>query len=377
MKRQKVQLIVLLTTALVAVVAYSGIAAFFGNLPGASSQSKSPPQNQTTPQWLPPDSEAQPNSIYWGALVNGVAPSSAHLQPGGAFEAFERRVGKKMSLIHWGQPWKMKNQFQPFYAPWFDNVRQHGAIPLIDWSSWNLGDGPNQPGFRLEDISDGDYDAYIRQWASDAKKWGHPFFLRFDWEMNGTWQFPWSEQLNGNKPGEYIQAWRHVHDIFNRVGATNVTWVWCPNVASKTTVPFAEIYPGDAYVDWACLDGYNHANPWLSFDDIFAASYAELTKLALNKPIMIAEMASLEAGDDGARKAAWIADALGTQLPRAYPKVRAVVWFNWDDGIATNTFPIESSSAAVQAFATMIGWNTYAPNDFTQLDQSPIPPPGQ
>ena len=31
--------------------------------------------------------------------------------------------------------------------------------------------------------------------------------------MNGWW-WPWSEQLNGNNPGEFVAAWRHVHDIF-------------------------------------------------------------------------------------------------------------------------------------------------------------------
>ena len=48
-----------------------------------------------------------------------------------------------------------------------------------------------------------DFDAFITQWATDAKNWGHPFFLRFDWEMNGNWQFPWSVQLNGNAPAGF------------------------------------------------------------------------------------------------------------------------------------------------------------------------------
>ena len=47
--------------------------------------------------------------------------------------------------------------------------------------------------------------------------------------MNGNW-FAWMEGVNGNQPGEYVAAWRHVHDIFTAVGATNVSWVWCPNV---------------------------------------------------------------------------------------------------------------------------------------------------
>ena len=61
---------------------------------------------------------------------------------------------------------------------------------------------------------------YIGAWtktftkfATDAKTWGHPFFMRMDHEMNGKW-YPWSEQVNGNQPGGYVRMWRHVHDIF-------------------------------------------------------------------------------------------------------------------------------------------------------------------
>ena len=80
----------------------------------------------------------------------------------------------------------------------------------------------------------GRYDEYIREFAEEARAWGHPFFLRFNWEMNGDW-FPWSEGVNGNPSGEYVAAWRHVHDIFAAVGATNVTWVWCPFVDPKAS----------------------------------------------------------------------------------------------------------------------------------------------
>ena len=60
---------------------------------------------------------------------------------------------------------------------------------------------------------------------------GHPFFLRWGHEMNSD-RFPWSEDANGNRRGEFVQAWRHIHDIFTSVGASNVSWVWCPNVES-------------------------------------------------------------------------------------------------------------------------------------------------
>jgi hypothetical protein len=323
------------------------------------------------------------SSVYWGALVNGLAPSTANLQPGGPFDTFETRAGKRMSVLHWGQPWKMGGAYQAFYPPWFTNVRQRGSIPLIDWGSWNLGGGPTQPEFTLAAVYSGTHDAYIRQWASAAKAWGYPFFLRFDWEMNGNWQFPWSEQLNGNRPGDYIKAWRHVHDLFAQAGVTNVTWVWCPNISGLTTLPMSGLYPGDAYVDWTCLDGYNKESTWLNFNQVFNGvgvnwvlpSYNETLAVAPAKPLMIAETASLETGDGGAQKAAWITDAFVTQLPTAFPKIKAVLWFNWNDGVPTLTFPIESSQASITAFSSGIRSNYYLSNTFGNLVASPIPPP--
>ena len=127
---------------------------------------------------------AQGATTYYGALVDGRAPTSYELTYG-AFATFERQAGKKMSLIHWGQPWKMDGAMQPFQTAYFENVRQHGSIPVINWCSWELGKGLNQPDFQLRDIYYGAYDAYITQWAQAAKAWGKPFMLRFNHEMNG------------------------------------------------------------------------------------------------------------------------------------------------------------------------------------------------
>ena len=112
-----------------------------------------------------------------------------------------------------------------------NSIRSHGSIPFYSWGSQSIPVPSNlsEPNFQLSDVISGTYDSYIRKFAEAAKAWGHPFFLRFNWEMNGGW-FAWAEGVNGNKSGEYVAAWRHVHDIFTSVGATNATWVWCPNV---------------------------------------------------------------------------------------------------------------------------------------------------
>ncbi len=329
-----------------------------------------------------PKSQTRPGAIYWGALVEGAAPSPQNLASNGVFTRFEQQAGKQMSILHWGAPWKMYGKYLPFQTSYFSTVRERGSIPLVDWGSFELGKGINQPDFQLRDVYNGNHDGFIREWARAAKAWGHPFFLRFNWEMNGDWQFTWSEKLNGNAPGDYIKMWRHVHDIFEREGAHNVTWVWCPNISSDSTTPLNAVYPGDNYVDWTCLDGYNKYPTWLEFNQVFAAdninwlhnSYREITKLASNKPLMIGETASLEANDGGEKKAAWIRAALLKHLPERFPKIKAIVWFSWNDRDPRKSFPISSSDAARRAFAEGIGSDYYAANDFSTLNTSPIPP---
>lgn len=309
--------------------------------------------------------------IYWGAYVKGAPWDLAPL------DTFESRAGKRSSIVHWGQPWWYGGKYEPFQTQLYERVRQRGAIPLIDWGSWDFSGGTNQPDFQLADIIAGRHDAYIRQWAAGARDWGHPFFLRLNWEMNGSW-FPWSEVVNGNQPGEYVRAWRHVHDLFRQVGATNATWVWSVNEVAGQSTPIASLYPGDSYVDWVAMDSYNWGNDraygWRSFAQAFDATYAALGQVAPTKPIMIAETGSSE---DGGSKANWIRDAFQTQLPTRYPKVKAVVWFNWNDDDPILDWPIESSQASIDAFRQAVGGSGYyAANAFGAIATSPIRPIG-
>ena len=331
--------------------------------------------------------------IYWGGYLDGGqygygdAPWDVR-----TMDTFEQHAGKAVSIIHWGQFWHWTSQsgysgigdgyFQKFDTTLYERVRQRGSIPMINWNSWagEAGGSANQPNYQLIDIINGTYDAYIRQWARDAKAWGKPFFLRFDHEMNGTW-YPWSEQANGNQPGQYIQAWRHVHDLFTQEGANNVTWVWSIN--TEYSNPYSSnlegLYPGDAYVDWVAIDGYNWGtNPakpdsWKSFAQVFTQTYNHLSQVAPNKPIMLSEFASTEYGGS---KASWISDALGTQIPSNFPRIKAIVWFNNNayEGSGQMDWVIESSSSAQNAFANGIASTYYAANNFAGLTSSPIQP---
>jgi hypothetical protein len=321
---------------------------------------------------IPPPSRA----VYWGAYVDRVPFEMNKL------DEFERMAGKKAAIVHFGIPWHLNGSWRAFPTAEMDALRARGSIPMINWGSWNLGGGPEQPAFQLVKITRGRYDKDIRAWARQAKAWGHPFFLKFNHEMDGRWQFPWSVQLNGNKPEDFVPMWRHVHDIFRQEGVTNVTWVWCPTTKSNQSIPFEQLYPGDAYVDWTCIHGYNFGgDDWRPFNEIFSGhalnpndSYGDMVRLAPTKPIMIGEWASAEAGDGGTRKAAWIQDALTVHIPNRYPNIRAVVWFNYN-AHEGRTWEIQSSQRSINAFKSAIASPVYPSNQFSRLTASPIPPP--
>src|ERR1700761_7706288 len=170
--------------------------------------------------------------LFWGATIGSHLTGNQAPWDMNAVSKFEQGAGKSASAVQFFQPFASCNpgcSFYRFPTTPMDSIRSHGSIPVLSWSSQAIPSSLNEPDFQLSDVISGRYDAFIREFAEEAHRWGHPFFLRFDWEMNGNW-FPWADAINGNHAGEFAAAWRHVHDIFTAVGATNVTWLWCPYV---------------------------------------------------------------------------------------------------------------------------------------------------
>jgi hypothetical protein len=323
----------------------------------------------------------KPKPIYWGAWIGDQITGTDAPWDMGGVSHFEQMVGKGLSLVEFSSSWQVCGRTcTPYKFPFeaMDNVRRYGAIPVYSWGAESSPrSSENQPEFQLADIIGGAYDSYIAQFANEARAWAHPFFLRPNWEMNGNW-FPWSELANGNTPGQYVAAWRHIHDIFAAVGASNATWVWCPYADTEKRLkktPLKPLYPGDSYVDWTCLDGYNwgrnpvNPKPWRSFGELFDPAYNEVTKkVAPRKPLMLGEFAT---SPNGGHKAVWIRQMF-EKLPRKYPRVRALIYFNTvDRGV---DWPLETSPPAAKEFAKGISKGIYANNRFGELASAPIRP---
>jgi Glycosyl hydrolase family 26 len=356
--------------------------------PPATPPTPTPAQTPTTPAApdtgpattiLAPVTSNQPapaRSMLWGADIGTQLTGTLAPWDMTPVTDFAQMVGKAPSVLPFNIPF-LECDSAPCYWYWFptalmNSIRGYGAIPMINWGSMSSPLNVDEPGFSLSNVINGVYDTYIRQFAQEAKAWGDPFFLRFDWEMNGNW-FPWNEGVNGNQPGQFITAWRHVHDIFASAGATNVNWVWCPAVTETgVTTSLSELYPGDSYVDWTCVDGYNWGtalhgpNGWQTFDQVFGATYDDITTaIAPAKPMMIGEVGASETGGS---KAAWITDMFN-ELTTVYSQIQALLWFDKDESIDA---AVETSASSLAAFSHGVAGSQYLTNGYSGLNASTI-----
>ncbi|MFA6001534.1 MAG: glycosyl hydrolase [Thermoleophilia bacterium] len=284
-----------------------------------------------------------------GIKVGVYLPDPADLQQ------FESATGRKTDIFLW-----YSTIIEDFDAVNLAPISAGGrTLQLsLEIRDPNLSDQVNQPAYRLKNITRGDYDSRIRAWARALRSYAYPVLLRPMCEMNGNWT-SWSGIANGNSPEDYIPAWRHIHDIFVAEDAVSVKWVWSPNADTSTLEAqktFDTYYPGDGYVDYVGLNGYNwgtttkiagYSSAWQSLSQVFGPSY-DVAASGTGKPIMISETASTELGGS---KANWITDAFST-MPVRFPRIVSFTWFNV---LKETDWRIESSSASLQAFRTGLG----------------------
>jgi hypothetical protein len=224
---------------------------------------------------------------------------------------YERRLHRKLKIDHHFYSWR---QFFPGRLERWD--AKHGRIPMITWEP---------TGTSLDQIRSGANNALIRERARAVRNFGKPIFLRWAHEMNGNW-YSW-----GGAPAKYVDAYRHIHDLFLREGAINVIWVWGPNnesVPSESWNNWSNYYPGDSYVDWVAASGFNWGNlrswsRWRSFVETFTRIYNDY---AARKPFMVAETGSTASGGKRGR---WML-RMGRDLPNRMPGIAALVYFNSD-----------------------------------------------
>lgn len=274
----------------------------------------------TTPPPPPPPPPA--SGLQWGAYVGDTISSLATLETLVGGTADIRAVFEGFS--------------DTFPSNFRSTVGAQGKTLVIFW----------EPNFGYDEINNGSKDSYIQQFAADAKNYSHPVILApFD-EMNLN-EEAWGYGQNGNTAEKFKTAWKRIHDIFVAQNATNVKFaipfnnVSVPNVSGNK---FADYYPGDAYVDYIGLDGFNFGSPWQTFAQVFDTAVSQVS--SFNKPIYILSTASAP----GSQKAAWIRDGLGDHI-QTYSNVVGWVWFNEDK---ETDWRVNSDTTSLEAFRSIL-----------------------
>ncbi len=329
----------------------------------ASSTRPAPlkPSNPTAPLVTPTKAQLlQPGSPYFGMYTEQAPFNWA------TYDATTSKIGAQTNMVGYFQGWD-----QDFRADAVTRAWQHGQMPFITWESRPIAaanDVVDEPDYSLSKIIGGSFDDYLHRYAHAIATTGLPVAIRLDQEMNATW-YPWAEtdgtgaSINGNAPGQFVQMWQHVHDIFEQEGANaDVIWVWSPNrvdnlTASHQTAAYtASLYPGDGYVDWVGMSGYLRppyaAGQQFTFDETFGRTLAQLRGLT-TKPILLSEVGASET--DG-HKPAWVTSFFQGLNDPANSDIIGFSWFDlaitsYVQGVRqTNDWRIDSRPDSLAAF---------------------------
>jgi len=258
--------------------------------------------------------------------------------------SFIADMPSKEDIISYGQGYGKKPFLVLIFIDWenfvdediLEGIFSQGSFPVITWEPlyWADKSGPS-----FKDILSGEFDEYIDKFANSLARYEKTVYLRFAHEMNGNW-YPWSSAVVGAE--NYKAVHRYIKNKFDSLGMDNIKWIFSINWEN---VPkdnhYRDSYPGDSYVDYIGIDGYNWGvsqpwSKWMSFNEIFGPIYKEVCDLC-DKEIIIAEFSSTSKGGD---KTKWIADAF-SDIKRM-EKVRGFILFNVDKETDWS-FPPESA----------------------------------
>lgn len=292
--------------------------------------------------------------VALGAWTQGLFDHrNKKLQPENLLD-FENLIGKKVQIAHYYIGWEALDS--PEILTQFELLQSHGWQPMISVNPYFFDKcrALHIPIYRA--IAEGKCDEFLINAGKNLSRVKKPVFLVFAWEMNNK-QNEWSVPYTRSTPGEFVAAWRHIHGIFKSENAKNIIWVFCPNVPNDPIATYGMLYPGDGFVDWIGLDGYNWGktqswSDWVSFSGVFTASYNLITSIAPSKPLVIAEVNTTDKGGD---KGGWYKDMFVHQIPQNFPKVLALVIFNEDRTRQENVnWRVDVTQESLEAFKSAI-----------------------
>lgn len=242
---------------------------------------------------------------------------------------------------------KWRGVYSSVGAPFeLSRLTEAAGVPFLTVQPKNLGSEVEQKSWSLASTIAGKHDAIFQSLAHTIIEYGDLVVIRYAPEMNGNWS-PWAAGVNGNTPEQYTKAWQHVVQLFRKAGATNVLWLWAPNIARGATVKgIKQFWPGDRYVDVVGFTGYGVGSSVYGFETEAGQTFDPTMKMLARitkKPVILAET-----GVNGQHKSEWIR-SLGPWL-RERPHVLGLIWTDEKPPYASADWRFTETPQALRAF---------------------------
>ncbi|HEY3504038.1 MAG TPA: glycosyl hydrolase [Actinocatenispora sp.] len=266
-----------------------------------------------------------------GAYLGAYAKPDPVTQPGRilAVDDLQGQLGRRLDIVHTYRKWT-----DPFDTESDRAFQDNGSVLLYSWA-----------GTDTREITTGRYDTLIAERARQVRAMRRPILLEWRWEMDRP-----NLRAEMWSPADYVAAWRHLRTVFAAQHVTNASWVWCPTANGFAPGGDAPaFYPGDAYVDWLCVDAYpgRRVRPLTDVLTPFL-TWARRHR----KPIVIGEYGAPKSYGSPAR-AAWLRGAAAEF--RANPQIRAACYYDSDPDRdrPVERYALRGDPRALAAFTAM------------------------
>ena len=300
---------------------YRGDAVFDTSQSAPVTVAVGPNTGSTGPPSIPPAGKA-----YLGAWIG---PHQAHDTNEttrvdtelSLVQSLNSGLGRPLSVVHVYQKWA-----EPTPAAQIKKVLASGAIPMIDWKC----------GDTDANIVSGKDDGLISSVAGELAALKAPVFLRWYFEPNFPGSAAYASCISAEGPAGYVAAYRHVHDLFEAAGASNVSFVWCMGMSGSDR-DWINYYPGSAFVDWIAADGYwrtGKPTPGM-FTQRFGPWYGAFA--AFGKPMMVTETGAVSG-----TQASYLSE-VRSDLATVFPMIKGLMYFDAAGGGGAHNYVFDNT----------------------------------
>ncbi len=274
-----------------------------------------------------------PADVFWGIYS---APRDG-MSSDQVVEQLESEVGRQFT----GERIYQNLTTAQVPTPDMERLASIGGYIYLNVNSFSVVNGRSVCA-RWADVAAGRYDARWTEIAQEIKDFGYTIHFGYHHEMtNDTAHHP----VCGTA-ADYRRAYNHLHDLFTRLGVTNVQWVWAPTASAFITGVAWRYEP--ANYDVLAVDGYSRTYKWRTPAQIFVAAHR--FAVARGKAMLIGEVGCDEYPRMPLRKALWIQSA--ADMFQGWGDLQAVLWTN--TGAKNYRFWLDSSRPSLTLF-TMAG----------------------